>query len=1636
MHSISKCARFFVVIATLIGFAGAAHAAPGDNLALGKPVTMAGGDPADPTQQGANCTDGVAGGNYPTNRICRTVGAQTGTNREWIEVDLGQDYVINRVRLWNRTDGTNGDFARWIVVTTRPSTVSGLTSDPMSTLDPAVNPAAPFVNKIAYATGNTAGISYGTGQAAAWTSLDLQVGTHIARYVRIYSMKPAATVLNLAEIEVFEGPPAVRTITNPSFEQPAIAAGGNSQVSETLVPGWSTTEPVAVPTSGASFVNGGDIEMWSSGFLGVASDNGTQFVELNAYSNAALSPAPLCVYPGETFQWRVSHRARGTAAQVDVARLRINGQDIASFSDGTTQAGTHTCAPSPGFNCTAQAGSPTAAGWGRWQGTWTNALVQPAAMTLEFAAISSTGPGAGNFIDNVSITGLTAAVELSSATASGPETIPTANLPLLLVNGPVTAAQTIQLDIVGGTATRGVDYTTTPATGPITITIPVGTYNGTAATAISLAPYIQILTDTLTESDETIALQLSNASSGLSLAGASGCRTGIATSTYTITDAVVPLLTVTKTATPSAFVIGQPASYAITVQNTGNGPTTANIVVTDPLPTGITFASAAGTSWSCTGTTTQTCTFTGTLAVGASTTLTLNVNVTAAASDGDNTATARGGGDATCPATGAVAAHCSGSVPVPIGTSYTCAVPTIFVGQGAPTQLNAQTYGGGSTTFVPIGPVSVWGYNALGYRVADNFLYAVSNGNDAAHPANHLLRINPANGGVSDLGAITGLANPANAGTFDAAGNYDVISGGLDTAIYRIDLATRVATAVPLSPAQIPNAADWSFSNGFIWGAPVSTNPQTMVRIDPVTGAQATFPATALPVGNYGASWTFGNGNLGFGNNATGAVYQIRINDPSGTPTFTRVSGATGPATTGNNDGASCASQPTDLGITKTGPASVASGGAISWTLHVTNNGPGASSGFTVVDTVPAGVTAIASPTAGCTVSASTVTCVEGPLAVGATFNITVNGTAPNPFTAGITNTATVTANEQDIVAANNTATQTVNPPPQVTLTKTATPNPFVVGQPASYTITAENTGGVPTTANIVVTDPLPAGVTFASASGTNWNCTGTTTLTCTFSGTLAVGDSAVLTVNVNVTATAVNGNNTATARGGGDPTCPATGAVAAHCIGTVTVPIDTAYICSPSTIFVAQSTPTQLNSETYGSGSAVFTPIGPAIWSYNAIAYRASDNYIYASSGDLDAAHPINHLLRIDPANGGVADLGAMTGFAAPVTTSGANNGVFDGSGNYYMTTSAATSLYRINLTTRVATALALTPSQQLLTSDLTFASGFFWGASNETPNRMTRVNPANGAIARFAIPALPNGAYGAAWTFGNGNLGFSDNNTGNVYQIRVTNPAATPTFTLVSSSPGPTSGQNDGTSCVTPPIDLAIAKTGPTSVAAGGAISWNLTVTNNGPAASSGYTVTDTVPAGVTNIASPTPGCTVAGSTVICVGGTLAVGATFSFTVTGNAPVPFSTAITNTATVDGNETDPVSSNNTATQTVNPPPATPPTLIKYFNTDPATTPPPVSPPPIRRGGTALLTFVIDNTQISSGSQAGLAFTDTLPAGLVLAAGTSPPSALVGTNTCGGSVTAQAGTAAITLAGGSVAASAQCSFTVRVTTAP
>ena len=186
-----------------------------------------------------------------------------------------------------------------------------------------------------------------------------------------------------------------------------------------------------------------------------------------------------------------------------------------------------------------------------------------------------------------------------------------------------------------------------------------------------------------------------------------------------------------------------------------------------------------------------------------------------------------------------------------------------------------------------------------------------------------------------------------------------------------------------------------------------------------------------------------------------------------------------------------------DLTISKTHVGNFTQGqiGA-QFTVTVTNSGTPSTIGVvTLTDAVPPGLTPTAASGAGwtCTVTGATVTCTRSDaLAPGASYppvTITVNVAASAP--ASVTNTATISGGG-DVNTTNNTATDvaTILPGPDLTLSKSHVGS-FTQGQTgATYTISATNAGGSPTSGAVSLIDTFPTGLTPTAASGAGWVCT------------------------------------------------------------------------------------------------------------------------------------------------------------------------------------------------------------------------------------------------------------------------------------------------------------------------------------------------------------------------------------------------------------------------------------------------------------------------------------------------------------------------------------------------------------------
>ncbi len=178
-----------------------------------------------------------------------------------------------------------------------------------------------------------------------------------------------------------------------------------------------------------------------------------------------------------------------------------------------------------------------------------------------------------------------------------------------------------------------------------------------------------------------------------------------------------------------------------------------------------------------------------------------------------------------------------------------------------------------------------------------------------------------------------------------------------------------------------------------------------------------------------------------------------------------------------------------------------------------------------VVPTGTAVYTVTVTPLAGFTGQVN-LSAANLPTGAGAVFNPTsVSITDANSKTATLTLTTsanTPIGNHSFDINAQSAATThsipatliVVNPASaDLSVTKTASPNPGQVGVPLSYRIIATNNGPAVAT-NVTVADTLPSGVAFVSATTTQGNCNGTATVNCNV-GNLAVGSSAIVTILV-----------------------------------------------------------------------------------------------------------------------------------------------------------------------------------------------------------------------------------------------------------------------------------------------------------------------------------------------------------------------------------------------------------------------------------------------------------------------------------------------------------------------------------------
>lgn len=199
----------------------------------------------------------------------------------------------------------------------------------------------------------------------------------------------------------------------------------------------------------------------------------------------------------------------------------------------------------------------------------------------------------------------------------------------------------------------------------------------------------------------------------------------------------------------------------------------------------------------------------------------------------------------------------------------------------------------------------------------------------------------------------------------------------------------------------------------------------------------------------------------------------------------------------------------------------VAPGSSTSYNVTVTP-----SNGFTgnvslSISGLPTGANASFDPTS---VNLTDATAKSSTLSVTTSSNTPV-GTFPLTITA-ISGMLQHTANVSLRVVSGTSA--------DVSITKTASPNPGFTGSTLTYRLVIANAGPASAT-NVNVTDNLPGGVAFGSATTTQGSCSGSAPVNCSI-GTLASGASAIVTITVTPAASGQITNNATVSATESDP--------------------------------------------------------------------------------------------------------------------------------------------------------------------------------------------------------------------------------------------------------------------------------------------------------------------------------------------------------------------------------------------------------------------------------------------------------------------------------------------------------------------
>ncbi|HEX4146566.1 MAG TPA: choice-of-anchor Q domain-containing protein [Pirellulales bacterium] len=513
--------------------------------------------------------------------------------------------------------------------------------------------------------------------------------------------------------------------------------------------------------------------------------------------------------------------------------------------------------------------------------------------------------------------------------------------------------------------------------------------------------------------------------------------------------------------------------------------------------------------------------------------------------------------------------------------------------------------GGAISTYAPGNAISIYGYAGYAYALATLDLSNDTLYRNNALGGNGFVAGNATGGGIDNflgrlsISSTTITANTAQAGTPTAGGTSGTATGGgIENDYYPEAIAelilpppppigfvsdgvVSINSFVPSDDLTIDNTLDAGNTAATapdFYGAATSTDHNLIGDGTDATGFSAAdgdqVGTSASPIAprlgplqnNGGSNLTlaplFGSPALGAGDPAA-AISAGLSTDQRGLPRVVDGAVDVGAFETQQPDGLEISTTDSQGGSSLNAATGTATPGtAITYTIVVSNSGPTAVPGASIVDTLPSSLTgatytAVASGGAlGFTASGTgSIDDTAVNLPVGSTITYTVQATIASSAIGTLTNTATVTplATVAGILPATATDTDTLTP--QSNLQIAATDNrggwgefnengTVAPGQSITYTISVSNTGPSDAVGASIV-DALPAALTGATftavatggasgftASGTgsiddtDVDLPGYSTITYTVQATVGPTATGTVAITTNVTPPAASGGN------------------------------------------------------------------------------------------------------------------------------------------------------------------------------------------------------------------------------------------------------------------------------------------------------------------------------------------------------------------------------------------------------------------------------------------------------------------------------------------------------------------------------